>query len=358
MSAPASPFQLAVISPGGKDQPQSFADGVGSLMSGGHPPVNFHAYAACTLGTYGGSQSVSLEPSKVLLLIGGKMERALHTLRALKKAGHTVVITLKETGLSQISGHFQTFDHWTAFRQLCLEADGALATTFDTLPLYQSANRQLPTAFIPPPYPVEESEWDISRLATEASKGVFVGTRQLFVTSRNHALALSLIAPLTAELNEPLTVISGRASNLPGMKRLLNKVRDFSHAWHQQFSQTAPHVQVVAKQLPALDYLKLMATHKLVFQLDTSAVPGQVAGDALLCRTPCVGGNGTAERLVFPDLCGHGRSTGEVMDLTRRLLTDTAFRQAQMDQALALAKDKMCFSVARAQLQDFYQSLD
>ncbi len=326
-------------------------------MSGGHPPVNFHAYAACTRGTYGGSQSVSIAPSKVLLLIGGKMERSLHILRALKKAGHTVVITMKETGLAQISGHFQTFDHWAAFRKLCLEADGALATTFDTLPLYQSANRHLPTAFIPPPYPVEESEWDISRLVTQASKGVFVGTRQLFVTSRNHALALSLIAPLTAELNEPLSVISGRASNLPGMKRLLNKVRDFSHAWHQQFSQAAPHVQVVAKQLPALDYLKLMATHKLVFQLDTSAVPGQVAGDALLCRIPCVGGNGTAERLVFPDLCGHGRSTGEIMDLTRRLLTDVAFRQAQMDQALALAKDKMCFSVARAQLQDFYQSL-
>jgi len=358
MSSPQPKFQLAVISPGGKDKQQSFDSGAGSLNSGGHLPLNFHAYAACTLGTYGCSHSVSLEPSNVLLLIGGKMERALHTLRALKKAGHTVVITLKETGLAQIGGHFQTFENWTAFRKICLEADAALATTFDTLPLYQSANRQLPTAFIPPPYPVEESEWNISRLMTQESKGVFVGTRQLFVTSRNHALALSLIAPLTAELNEPLTVISGRASDLSGMKRLLNKARDFSHAWHQQFSQTAAHVQVVAKQMPALDYLKLMATHKLVFQLDTSAVPGQVAGDALLCRIPCVGGNGTAERLVFPDLCGHGRSTGEIMDLTRRLLTDTAFRQAQMDQALALAKDKMCFSVARAQLQDFYQSLD
>ncbi|MCX6857784.1 MAG: hypothetical protein NTV80_23105 [Verrucomicrobia bacterium] len=358
MSAPSSPFQLAVISPSGKDQPQSFPNGAGALRSAGHAPVNFHAYAACTHGTYGSSPAEPDKPSAVLLLIGGKMERALQSLRTLKKAGHTVVITLKETGLSQISSHFQNFAQWTAFQQLCSEADGALATTFDTQPLYQSANQKLPIAFIPPPYPVEETEWDISRQITKEKKGVFVGTRQLFVASRNHAVALTLLSPLTTELNEPVTVISGRASDLPPLKRLLNKTRDYSHAWHQQFSQNHPHVRVIAKQMPTVDYLGVMATHKLVFQLDTSAVPGQVAGDALLCRIPCVGGNGTAERLVYPDLCGHGRSTGEILDLTRRLLTDMSFRQAQMDQALALAKDKMCFSVARAQLQDFYQSLD
>ena len=41
-----------------------------------------------------------------------------------------------------------------------------------------------------------------------------------------------------------------------------------------------------------VDYLRVMAAHKIVFQLDTSFVPGQVAGDALICRLPCVGGNG------------------------------------------------------------------
>jgi hypothetical protein len=357
MPAPSSDFRLAVISPGGKDAQQSFADGAGSLRSAGHAPVNFHAYAACTHGTFGSSAAQLGKPSPVLLLIGGKMERALQTLRELKNVGHTVVITLKETGLSQISGHFQNFTNWTAFQHLCLEADGALATTFDTQPLYTAANRQLPVAFIPPPYPIEESEWDISSQMQQEKKGIFLGTRQLFVASRNHALALTLVAPLAAELNEPVTVISGRASDLPPIKRLLNKARDFSHAWHQQLSEKTPHLRVIAKQMPAGDYLCLMAEHKIVFQLDSSAVPGQVAGDALLCRIPCVGGNGTAERLVFPDLSGHGRSSGEILDLTRRLLTDAAFRQAQVDQALALAKDKMCFSIARAELQDFYQSL-
>ncbi len=357
MSAHSPNFQLVVITPSGKDKQQAFPNGAGTLRSPGHLPVNFHAYAACTRGLFSSHPESISAGSNVLLLIGGKMERSRQCLRELKKAGCKVVVTLKETGLSQVSGHFQNFDNWMAFKELCMEADGALATTFDTQSLYSSVNPKLPTAFIPPPYPVEEADWDISGQVVQEKKGVFVGTRQLFVASRNHAVALSLLSPVTAELHETVTVISGRASDLPPMKRLLNKARDFSHALHQRFSQVNPHVRVIAKQMPASDYLRLMAEHKLVFQLDSSAVPGQVAGDALLCRLPCVGGNGTAERLVFPDLCGHGRSTGEIMDLTRRLLSDQSFRQAQVDQSLALAAKKMCFSVARGQLHDFYESL-
>ena len=41
------------------------------------------------------------------------------------------------------------------------------------------------------------------------------------------------------------------------------------------------------------------ARHKIVLQADKSAVPGQVAGDALLCRMPCVGGDGAIDRLAF-----------------------------------------------------------
>lgn len=105
--------------------------------------------------------------------------------------------------------------------------------------------------------------------------------------------------------------------------------------------------------MPALDYLRTMAAHRLVFQLDQSSVPGQVAGDALLCRIPCVGGNGTAERIVFPGLCGHGRSTGELLDLTKRLLTDDSFCKEAMRVAVEQALDKMCFMVAQRELRAF-----
>ncbi len=63
-----------------------------------------------------------------------------------------------------------------------------------------------------------------------------------------------------------------------------------------------------------VDYLRVLAAHKIVFQLDTSFVPGQVAGDALICRLPCVGGNGTIERIAFPEICGHDRLIGQLLE--------------------------------------------
>ncbi len=348
-------FRLAVMTPGGKDGRQVFPDGAGTMASPGHAPVNFHAYAACTHGVYWSGDSLPDEPH-VLLLIGSKMERAEVLLRRLKDAGKTVVITIKETGLPQIAGHFQNFANWSSFKRLCALADGALATTFDTEPLYLAANPKLPVAFIPPPYPVEEAAWDVSKQISQPQRGIFLGTRQMFVASRNHALALALLAPVAEAMNEPITVISGRASDLPPMKRLINKMADFSLRWHQSFAAQSASIQIITRQLRAVDYLKLMAAHKLVFQLDQSSVPGQVAGDALMCRLPCVGGNGTAERLVFPDLCGHGRSTGELLEITRRLLSDDGYRAEQVQRSVTLAQEKMSFSSVRKQLETFFQS--
>lgn len=355
MHAPESRFRLAVVSAGGADGCQTFPKGAGQPGDPGHLPVNFHAYAACTQGAYLSGDDAMPEADDVLLLLGRDMRRSARMLARLKAAGKKVVVTLKETGLQQVGAGFQEFANWSAFREVCGAADGALATTHDTEPLYVAASRRLPLTFLPPPYPLEE--WDLSPRDEGARSGVFIGTRQLFVTSRNHALALALVTPVAEEAGQEVTVISGRASDLTGMKRLLNKVVDYSGGWHERFAAEAGRIQVIKRQLPAVEYLRLMAGHRLVFQLDQSSVPGQVAGDALLCRMPCVGGNGTAERLVFPDLCGHGRTTGEVLELTRRLLADGDRRRAMVEKAVGIALEKMCFSSARRQLAEFYASL-
>jgi len=52
------------------------------------------------------------------------------------------------------------------------------------------------------------------------------------------------------------------------------------------------------------DYLRAIAHHKIVLQLDRSHVPGQVAGDALLCLIPCVGATAQSSESRFPKTCG------------------------------------------------------
>src|SRR5204863_7289755 len=86
-------------------------------------------------------------------------------------------------------------------------------------------------------------------------------------------------------------------------------------------------LHVLDRKFAYPDYLREVAKHKIVLQLDTSFVPGQVAGDALLCRVPCVGGNGAIDRLAFPESSGFARSISEIAKTALRLLTDRAYYQ-------------------------------
>ena len=104
-------------------------------------------------------------------------------------------------------------------------------------------------------------------------------------------------------------------------------------------------------------YLGEVARHKIVFQLDRSRVPGQVAGDALLCRSVCIGGDGAIERIAFPKTCGEKRSDGELIDIARRLLTSEDQRQEIAEEATKIAKEKLSFRGGKEHLTRFFANL-
>jgi hypothetical protein len=85
-------------------------------------------------------------------------------------------------------------------------------------------------------------------------------------------------------------------------------------------------------------------------------VPGQVAGDALLCRMPCVGGDGAIERLVFPETCGYGRSLGAVALMAARLLDDPSYYREIVARSQHLAQTILSFEIVKQQLADFFQT--
>jgi hypothetical protein len=102
------------------------------------------------------------------------------------------------------------------------------------------------------------------------------------------------------------------------------------------------------------DYLRELARHKIVLQLDTSFVPGQVAGDALLCRVPCVGGNGAIDRLAFPASCGFNRSIGEIGQIAARLLTDKNRYEENLASIDSIASPHLSFTVVAERLRAFF----
>src|SRR2546422_4922799 len=78
-STDASDFRLSVLNPGGRDLEQYFDEPVGPTDIG-HPPINLHAFAACTRGSFHRATKNAIEEKRpILLLLRGNFRSEEHT---------------------------------------------------------------------------------------------------------------------------------------------------------------------------------------------------------------------------------------------------------------------------------------
>jgi hypothetical protein len=282
-------MKLAVLNQGGGDPFLSYEEGVGVPSGSIHPPVNYHAYAACTGGWFCDHwKQVPPQAAGVLLLLRKRMGGALRAARELRQRGFQVWVSWKESGIHQVNSALAIRETRRGFCQLTELAGGFVSSTPDLVSLYRAVGWHR-GAFIATPYPVDVSGWDFSR-PPEERQGVMIGTREFDVPTRNHFSAVCSAAEVAAKQATHATLIVPRRGE--GLRIASELARKF------------PALRLVSGPLSYPDYLHLMAGHRLVFQLDRSRVPGQVAGDALLCGIPCVGGDGAVEMLAFPNWSG------------------------------------------------------
>ncbi|MFN2507719.1 MAG: hypothetical protein ABR589_02990 [Chthoniobacterales bacterium] len=338
-----SDFRLNVLNPGGRDPEQDFAQDA-ATDSAPHAPVNFHAYAACTRGAFLRDTNAAIAAQRpVLLLLRGDFRASERALATLKKAAVRATVSFKETGLHQIAEQLRDAAKLSRFMRIVSEADGCIAPTPEAADIFRGVRRSSAgVAFIPTPYPLHDPRWDFSRPIEERS-GIFIGTREWDVLTRNHFAALAMARELSESTGAPVTVydLAGRTG-----ARLLKEIG------------FAPEkLRVRTERRDYTDYLRTMAEHRIVFQLDTSFVPGQAAGDALLCRLPCIGGNGAVDRLGHPRTCGHGRSGNRILSLATELLTDDRACEEAIEHSQRAAAEWLSFSGAAAELEKFYSGL-
>ena len=338
-------FRLTVLNPGGRDAEQQFHS-LPAPGEGAHSPINFHAFAACTFGAFHRHTRLALsERTPVLLLLRGDFRASERALMDLKKEGRTVAVSLKETGLHQIAQQLREPGKLSRFTKIVAAADACIATTPEAVEIYQrvrSKHNPATVAFIPTPYPIEDQRWDFSAPRNEQS-GIFVGTREWDVPSRNHFAALLVAREICEATGEPVTVV-----NLDGYKgrRLLGGL-----------NFPSGKLRLLEKRKSYPEYLRHVSRHKIVLQLDRSHVPGQVAGDALLCRIPCVGGNGAIERMAFSKTCGEGRTSNEVASMALDLLKNRELREAVVAESQDRAREWLSFQTVRSKLANFFAQL-
>ena len=343
---------LAVLNPEGRDAKIDYADGPGEYLEGQHPPINFHAYAAATRGKFCNSIDDVMGDGRfdaVLVLIRQRVGLSLKAVKALKNKGHQVWVSWKEAGPYQITSQLRSSKILSHYQEILDLADGVLSPCSILPPRWGWITADAfahKTRFIPTPYPVEFSQWDYS-IPAEQRRGVMIGTREFFEPARNHLRTLAEAARLCAETDENVTVING--DKKAGRKILSQLEESFPES----------RLRVIDRPLAYDAYLRLMASHRLVFQLDRGSVPGQVAGDALLCRNLCAGGNSAIEELAYPDLCDDSRiSLSEALENMHGILNDKTAYQKAVESSQALATEKVSYSAVARQLSDFMNDLD
>ena len=329
---------LCVLNPKGRDPVQDLSRGPGVPGDPGHPPVNFHAYAACTGGSFEIDARRAVETGNpVLVLVRRKLHRTLAAVRACKAAGRRTIVSWKETGLVQVEDQLASARAWRLFREIVATADGCLSATEELLPVYRAAASTRPVAFLPTPYPLEFETWNFARPLDEC-QGIFLGTRRFKHRVRCHQLALSQAAWLARETGCRVTVINPEGARAEARIRAIGIPEDRLE---------------IHGPLSYPEFLRLMSRHRLVLQRDLSAVPGQVAGDALLCRIPCLGGNGTIDRLGFPGWCA-GEVTGDrLQEIARELLTDETVWLEERERIAARAGERLSYRAIAPQLEAF-----
>jgi hypothetical protein len=338
-------FRLTVLNPGGRDPEQQFHS-LPAPGEGAHPPINFHAFAACTFGAFHRDVRRAIaENTPVLLLLRSDFRASERALAELKREGRSVAVSLKETGLHQIAQQLRNSAKLSCFIKIVTQADACIATTPEAAEIYKrvrSKHDPATVAFIPTPYPVADQRWDFSVPRNEQS-GIFIGTREWDVPSRNHFAALLVARQLSEATGEPVTVV-----NLDGGKgrRLLSEL-NFAEG----------KLRLIEKWNDYPDYLGDVARHKVVFQLDRSHVPGQVAGDALLCRIPCVGGDGAIERIAFSKTCGEGGTINEIASMALDLLKNAELREALVAESQERGREQLSFKIVRTQLAKFFANV-
>ena len=344
-STDADNFRLSVLSPGGRDLEQYFDEPIGP-DGPGHPPINLHAFAACTNGSFHRKAKNAIEEKRpILLILRGDFRATEHALTECKQAERTVAVALKETGLHQIAEQLRDPKKLGRFLRIVAEADGCIATTPEAADIFRRARRErdpATVAFIPTPYPLEDGVWKFS-VPPVHQRGIFIGTREWDVPSRNHFAALLLAREICAATGDPVTVF-----NLDGSKgeKLLKEIR---FPWGK--------LRVHEKREPYAEYLRTVSEHKIVLQLDRSRVPGQIAGDALLARTICVGGDGAIDRLAFGNYSGAGRTTGQIKTIAWELVTNTSARAAAIFETQWRGAERMSFQAVQKQLAFFFKRL-
>ena len=318
-----------------------YAAGPGVYHPRLHPPVNFHSFAAVTGGAFCDSVDQVLAGRRFghcLVLLRRRLKPCLDAVQKLKAEGFTVWVSWKECSTFQIAAQLEDPRLWDLYAEILSLCDALVSPTLVPPPIPPRIDEPHLLG-IPTPYPVDLPDWDFSCHPAER-RGIFIGTRELFAASRNHVAALTTALRVARRTGAHVTVIN---SDKARGRRMLEAIGN---------GIPADRFRIIDCRLPYNEYLRQISWHRVVFQPDRGGVPGQVAGDTLLCRSVCVGGNSAIEQIAYPNESYPTLAEADAEIHLEALLSDDAAYRSAIEASQQRAHRLLSFATVAQQIRE------
>ncbi len=207
----------------------------------------------------------------IILLVNHQSHLLIPFVKKLKKMGKIVCVGYHESFDDfMLKASDQNDSFLDDLSQLMNEADAYWNVIPSASNVFMSLFRK-PVLNVIHGAPIEEWDHGLSK-PVEEREGILIATRTMDQRIRRNTLVGLTVADLAAYMADTHVTYVAEGS-VPELAQKLDKVR------------------IIDGPLPYVDWLKLIAKHKLVFHYDTSHTLGQVVMDAALVGVPCIGGN-------------------------------------------------------------------
>ena len=273
----------------------------------------------------------------VLLLLRGPrhLSVAYNWMRYLKKAGRCVVVTFKEAGSIQVAAQYTRAADLRRLAAVLDLADGCLAPTPFLMDFFDLARppavdpalpRRLPVADIPDALSGGRSTLGFFHSARTGGGG--------FLSARASSIFAVAPAPRRASRRAPQLHQSdergchGHQPRRPARREGARGAGVFGRS-------RRAHCACCRGRCPTLNTCARWRGTGSSSNSTAAACRDRSPGDALLCRLPCVGGDGAIEQIAFPDLAGHDKDPARLVEIAAAVLSDgehyeRAWRDGQM----------------------------
>ncbi len=338
-----SDFKLSVVNIGGRDSNQFFRSGAGLPTDDGHAPVNYHSYAACTLGAFLQDFEFTDQFENFIFLLRSDLSKSLSNLKKLRKQkpNSKIALMFKETGPFQIFKTFGGSQDIETFEELIVLSNGIISPTPFLNSFYENFTDN-PVEFIPTPYPFHSNDWDFSIPSSE-KRGIYLATREFEVDWRMHLYSLGSLRKLIESKNIKLTVV--------------NQDGNSGKKWLNSLGFSDSNLNLIDGRMNYTDYLKELAKHQLIINPDLGMVPGQIVGDSLLVKTPVIGGNSILQELIYPELATKSADYGFINQKINDFYSNTEEVNLEMTKSFQRAEKEISFEAAKGRLEMFFNRI-